>query len=69
MHMAANTRLAAETGVSVPEMKAKRYANVALRDAGRPEDVADTVAYLAGPRAAYITGAALPVSGGVPPGI
>lgn len=69
MHTAANDRLAAEQGLSVEEIKAQRYANVALRAAGTPEDVADAVAYLAGPQARYVTGINLPVTGGVPPGI
>lgn len=69
MHMAANTRLAGERGISVPEMKKERYANVALRDAGLPEDVANAVAFLAGPQGRYVTGINLPVTGGVPFGI
>lgn len=69
MHMAANTRIAGERGLCVQEVKAQRYANVALRDAGRPADVANAVAYLAGPHARYVTGVTLPVSGGVPYGI
>jgi NAD(P)-dependent dehydrogenase (short-subunit alcohol dehydrogenase family) len=69
MHAAANDRLAGEAGISVEEMKARRYANVALRSAGDPADVAEAVAYLAGPRAAYVTGIALPVAGGVSFGI
>jgi 3-oxoacyl-[acyl-carrier protein] reductase len=69
MHMAANVRLAAESGISLDEIKAKRYANVALRNAGLPTDVANAVAYLAGPQANYVTGINLPVTGGVPAGI
>jgi NAD(P)-dependent dehydrogenase (short-subunit alcohol dehydrogenase family) len=69
MHAAANRRLADENNVPISEMMARRYANVALRDAGAPGDVADAVAYLAGPQAAYVTGIALPVAGGVPFGI
>ncbi len=69
MHTAANTRLAAERGISVAQMKSERYANVALRDAGLPEDVANAVAYLAGPQANYVTGTNLSVTGGVPFGI
>lgn len=69
MHMAANERLAAERGVPVAQMKEERYAHVALRDAGLPEDVANAVAYLAGPQGRYVTGINLPVSGGVPFGI
>lgn len=69
MHTAANIRLAAERGISVEQMKEERYANVALRDAGLPQDVANAVAYLAGPQANYVTGVNLPVTGGVPFGI
>jgi 3-oxoacyl-[acyl-carrier protein] reductase len=69
IHMAANHRLAAERGVSIDEIKAQRYANVALRDAGSPEDVANAVAYLAGPLANYVTGINFPVAGGVPTGL
>jgi NAD(P)-dependent dehydrogenase (short-subunit alcohol dehydrogenase family) len=69
MHNAANTRLAAESGLSIEEIKNHRYANVAVRSAGTPKDVADAVAYLAGPNSAYVTGINLPVSGGVPFGI
>ncbi|WPZ34667.1 SDR family oxidoreductase [Thalassobaculum sp. OXR-137] len=69
MHMAANRRLAAEAGIGVEEMQARRYATVATRSAGQPEDVAAAVAYLAGPQGRYVTGINLPVSGGVPYGI
>ncbi|MEP4197601.1 MAG: SDR family NAD(P)-dependent oxidoreductase [Aliishimia sp.] len=69
MHMAANTRLAAEQGISIDEIMQQRYASVALRDAGLPRDVANAVAYLAGPEANYVTGINLPVTGGVPFGI
>jgi 3-oxoacyl-[acyl-carrier protein] reductase len=69
MHTAANIRLAQENGISILEMKQRRYANVAVRDAGLPEDVANAVAYLAGPQANYVTGINLPVTGGVPFGI
>lgn len=69
MHAAANARLAKEHSLSIPDMMAQRYANVALRNAGEPSDVADAVSYLAGSQSAYVTGIALPVSGGVPFGI
>lgn len=69
MHEAANARLASEAGESLDATRARRYANVALRSAGRPEDVADAVAYLAGPSGRYVTGINLPVAGGVPMGI
>ncbi len=60
MHAAANERLAEENNVPVFEMMARRYANVALRHAGEPGDVADAVACLAGPQSAYVTGIAFP---------
>ncbi len=69
MHNAANERLAAENGLTMEEMKKKRYERVALRNAGTPQDVADAVIYLCGPNATYVTGINLPVSGGVPVGI
>lgn len=69
MHNGANKRLAAEHGISVDDMKKRRYERVAVKDAGTPEDVADAVVYLAGPHSAYVTGINLPVSGGVPYGI
>jgi len=69
MHMAANERLARQHGISIAQMKKQRYADVALRNAGLPQDVAHAVAYLAGPQADYVTGISLPVTGGVPFGI
>ncbi len=69
MHNAANARLAEKNGISIEEMKRRRYANVAVKAAGLPEDVANAVAYLAGPQANYVTGINLPVAGGVPFGI
>lgn len=69
MHTAANERIAAARGVDVDQIKSERYDAVAVRDAGQPDDVANTVAFLAGPGSAYITGVALPVTGGLPMGI
>lgn len=69
MHEAANQRLAKEQDCSPEEIRARRYASVPLGAAGLPEDVANAVAYLAGPQARYVTGTSLPVTGGVPYGI
>jgi 3-oxoacyl-[acyl-carrier protein] reductase len=38
---------------------------IPLRRGGSPEDVAETVAFLCSPRASYITGSVIPVSGGL----
>jgi 3-oxoacyl-[acyl-carrier protein] reductase len=43
---------------------AARLAQIPLGRIGRPEDTAEAVAFLAGPRAAYITGQVLAVDGG-----
>ncbi len=69
MHMAANARLAAEQNRPLEEVMEQRYKAVALRRAGDPDEVAKAIAYLAGPASSYVTGVALPVSGGVPCGI
>ncbi len=69
MHLQATERLAAEAGVPVDEMAEQRYRGVALRRPGSPEEIAATIAFLAGPASTYITGAAIPVSGGTPVGL
>jgi len=40
-----------------------------MRRAGEPEEVAEAVAFLAGPRSEYITGITMPISGGTPVGL
>lgn len=69
MHAAANARLARESGRPVDAVKQERYRTVAMRRAGEPEEVAEAVAFLAGPRSEYITGIAMPISGGTPVGL
>ena len=54
------------TAEHLPEaQRAKLVEQIPLGRIGRAEDVADTVAFLAGPEAAYITGQVLRVNGGM----
>ena len=69
MHAAVNARLANEHEISIDEITTRRYANVSLRRAGTPEEVAEAIYYLAGPSSSYVTGVALPIAGGVPVGL
>jgi 3-oxoacyl-[acyl-carrier protein] reductase len=69
MHEASNIRLANAKGISLDDMKRRRYEAVALRAAGRPEDIAQAVVYLAGPQGAYVSGINLPVAGGIELGL
>jgi len=43
--------------------------SAALRRPGQPQEVGDLVAFLAGPDSAFITGAALPIAGGMQAGL
>lgn len=54
-------RKLAENAAAVEEMLARE---VALRRLGKPEEIADLVAFLASPRAAFITGSVMVADGG-----
>ncbi len=69
MHKEANERLARETAAPVDAVMAGRYEAVALGRAGTPDEVAETICYLAGPEASYVTGVALPIAGGLSVGL
>ncbi|MEM7338460.1 MAG: SDR family NAD(P)-dependent oxidoreductase [Actinomycetota bacterium] len=69
MHTEATERLAAAAAIPVDEMAARRYEAVAQGRASTPDEIAAVIAFLAGPAASYITGAAIPVSGGTPVGL
>jgi 3-oxoacyl-[acyl-carrier protein] reductase len=54
------------TSESLPEAaRAKLMEQIPLAKIGRPDDVGDAVAFLAGPEAGYITGQVLRVNGGM----
>jgi NAD(P)-dependent dehydrogenase (short-subunit alcohol dehydrogenase family) len=58
-----------EKGISQEEAAKVFDALAALGRAAQPEEVADVVAYLAGPRSGYLSGVALPVAGGARTGL
>lgn len=51
-------------GLSREVLLAEAQASVPLRRIGQPEDVANAVAFLVSPQAAYLTGASITVAGG-----
>jgi len=69
MHRGVNQRLAREAGIGVAEIARQRYLGVAMGRAGDPTEIAEAIAFLAGPGSAYITGVALPVAGGTSAGL
>lgn len=56
---------AERTGKSVDEILAERAATIPMKRLGKPEDVGYLVAFLISPYASYITGASIPVDGGL----
>ena len=61
--------IAEAEGVSLTEAAALENASIPLGRPSEPSETADTVAWLAGPHSSYVTGVALPVAGGLSPGI
>ena len=69
MHANAMQRLAKQMSFSIEEAEALERDATALKKIGDPDEVGDVVAFLAGPGGRYITGIAIPVAGGMAPGL
>jgi 3-oxoacyl-[acyl-carrier protein] reductase len=58
-------RQAAETDRPVEELLAESGREIPLGRLGEPEEIADVIVFLCSPKAGYVTGALLPVDGGI----
>ncbi len=56
-------------GISVEEAARKENASIAMGRPADPGEIADAAVWLAGPQSSYLTGIALPVAGGMMPGL
>jgi NAD(P)-dependent dehydrogenase (short-subunit alcohol dehydrogenase family) len=61
--------IAAAQGVSIEEAAKMENASIPLGRPAEPEEIAETILWLASPASSYVTGVALPVAGGMSPGI
>lgn len=69
MRQNAISRIAEQHNISFEEAEKLEDDSIAMKRPAVPEEIAETVAYLASPAASYITGVALPVAGGMSSGL
>ena len=69
MHEQSMTLLAEEHGVTPAEAQAIEESGIPLGRSAKPEEIANAAVYLASDLASYVTGVALPVAGGMAPGL
>ena len=60
---------AEKSGRDIEEVRASSFGNIPLGRYGRPEEIGDTIAFLASDRASYITGTTVLVDGGLLDGL
>jgi NAD(P)-dependent dehydrogenase (short-subunit alcohol dehydrogenase family) len=65
MHRRALAAEAALLGVPEDEVRRREWAKIPLGKPARPQDIADAILFLVGPRSAYMTGSVVDVNGGV----
>ncbi len=61
--------LVALQGISYQQAMAQLSEEAAMNRMGKPEEVADLMTYLASPCSSFVTGAVIPVTGGMRPGL
>jgi NAD(P)-dependent dehydrogenase (short-subunit alcohol dehydrogenase family) len=69
MHQQSMALLAEGHGISLQEAQAMEDANIPLGRSAQPDEVGKTAVFLASDLASYVTGVALPVAGGMAPGL
>lgn len=69
MHERLMQRMMEEHNITLEEAVAMECATVPMGYSAQPEVIGDTVVFLASEQAAYLTGVAMPVAGGMSPGL